>query len=110
MSLLADRIEALILQKMLEEKAKEVIVQRKELADELNCAPSQITYVLTTRFSTARGYEVESRRGLGGFIRITRLKPVVTQQVQIRVATPPGRNRMEDKWKEFLLDILEERR
>lgn len=109
MSLLADRIEALILQKMLEDQEREIILQRKELADELNCAPSQITYVLTTRFSPARGYEVESRRGLGGFIRITRLKPVVTQHVQIKVSAPPGRNRMEDKWKEYILAILEEK-
>ena len=41
----------------------------------LNCAPSQISYVLSTRFSNARGFDVESRRGLGGYIRIKKTKP-----------------------------------
>ena len=46
-----------------------------ELADELDCAPSQISYVLSTRFSNERGFDVESRRGLGGYIRIKKINP-----------------------------------
>lgn len=59
---------------MLEEKnSKEVIIQRNDLADKFNCAPSQINYVLTTRFSYERGYLIESRRGGGGYIIIKKI-------------------------------------
>ena len=47
-------------------------VQRSELAQRFNCVPSQINYVMSTRFSPERGYIVESRRGGNGYIRITR--------------------------------------
>jgi transcriptional regulator CtsR len=47
-------------------------IQRNELATHFGCAPSQINYVLMTRFNTDRGYYIESRRGGGGSIRITR--------------------------------------
>ena len=49
-------------------------LQRSELANRFNCVPSQINYVISTRFSPERGYIVESRRGGGGYIRITRVK------------------------------------
>ena len=47
-------------------------IQRNELANYLGCVPSQINYVLTSRFTPEQGYIVESRRGGGGYIRITR--------------------------------------
>ena len=50
-------------------------VQRAELASRFNCVPSQINYVISTRFSPERGYIVESRRGGGGYIRIIRVMP-----------------------------------
>jgi len=49
-------------------------LQRAELAGRFNCVPSQINYVISTRFSPEHGYIVESRRGGGGFIRITRVE------------------------------------
>ncbi len=49
-------------------------IQRNELAGYLGCVPSQINYVLTSRFTPEQGYLVESRRGGGGYIRITRLR------------------------------------
>ena len=49
-------------------------VQRSELAQRINCLPSQINYVMSTRFSPERGYIVESRRGGNGYIRITRVQ------------------------------------
>lgn len=72
MGVLADRIEAFILKKMLEEQ-EGITLRRNELAALLDCAPSQISYVLSTRFSNDRGFIVESRRGLGGSITITRI-------------------------------------
>ncbi len=50
-----------------------VEVQRRELAERFRCAPSQINYVLSTRFTVERGYVVETRRGGGGYIRIFKL-------------------------------------
>lgn len=49
-------------------------LQRAELANKFNCVPSQINYVISTRFSPERGYIVESRRGGGGYIRITQVR------------------------------------
>jgi transcriptional regulator CtsR len=73
MSNLADRIEEYL--KMILSEAEEgyVVLQRGFLANFFDCAPSQINYVLTTRFTTERGYLVESRRGGGGYLRIIRL-------------------------------------
>ena len=62
------------LNNMIEEKtSKEIIIQRNDLADKFNCAPSQINYVLTTRFSHEKGYIIESRRGGGGYIIIKKI-------------------------------------
>lgn len=49
-------------------------LQRRELAERFNCVPSQINYVIATRFSPEHGYIVESRRGGGGYIRIRRVR------------------------------------
>ena len=49
-------------------------VQCSDLAQRFNCVPSQINYVMSTRFSPERGYIVESRRGGNGYIRITRVR------------------------------------
>ena len=57
---------------MLEEK-NEIEIQRNILAQDLGCVPSQINYVLSSRFTPERGYVVESRRGGGGFIKISRI-------------------------------------
>lgn len=48
-------------------------IQRNEIAQKFNCVPSQINYVLSTRFSLEHGYVVESRRGGGGYVRITKV-------------------------------------
>ncbi len=68
---LADQIEAHLLQLLAADARVEL--QRTYLAHMFACAPSQINYVLDTRFTPARGYAVESRRGGGGFIRLVRL-------------------------------------
>ncbi len=63
------------LQESLEEAENGVLeIQRSDLAQRFNCVPSQINYVMSTRFSPERGYIVESRRGGNGYIRITRVR------------------------------------
>ena len=49
-------------------------IQRNELAEHFNCVPSQINYVISTRFKPSQGYYVESRRGGGGHITIKKVK------------------------------------
>lgn len=71
MANLADDIEQFLKLMMGDSNVAEV--QRATLAAQFGCAPSQINYVLATRFTPERGYLVESRRGGGGYIRITRL-------------------------------------
>ncbi len=71
MSILSDTIE-LFIKEMLEEEGS-TNLQRNELAQQFNCAPSQINYVLTTRFTPNRGYYTESKRGGGGYIRVVRV-------------------------------------
>lgn len=74
MARLSDLIEQFI-KEMLESKGEdELQIQRNELANYFSCAPSQINYVLTTRFTTDKGYYIESRRGGGGCILIRRIE------------------------------------
>lgn len=73
MSNIADLIEEYILRRLAEQQTGQVELRRTDIADEISCAPSQISYVLNTRFTHDKGFAVESRRGLGGFIRIVRV-------------------------------------
>lgn len=69
--LLTDLIAEAIFEALAETET--AVIRRNELAALYGCAPSQITYVLSSRFSPEQGYIVESRRGGGGSIRITRV-------------------------------------
>ncbi|MDY4519393.1 MAG: CtsR family transcriptional regulator [Candidatus Spyradocola sp.] len=71
MARLCDDIERFILQAM--QQRSWVELQRNILAAQFSCAPSQINYVLSTRFTPAQGYRVETRRGGGGFVRVFRI-------------------------------------
>lgn len=73
MSRLSNLIEEFI-KNLLESTNNGVIeIQRNELAQYFDCAPSQINYVLTTRFTLDKGYYIESRRGGGGYIKIIKV-------------------------------------
>ena len=67
---MSDRIEAFILELMRQEHEDWIQIQRNELAELFGCVPSQINYVISTRFSPDKGYIVRSRRGGGGCVRI----------------------------------------
>jgi len=72
MAQLSDSIERFIKELMSEDARIEL--RRNELAQHFGCAPSQINYVLATRFSVDHGYIIESRRGGGGYVRIVRMQ------------------------------------
>lgn len=69
---ISDSIE-LFIKELLKAQKDQIELQRNELAQQFNCAPSQINYVLATRFTTDHGYRIESRRGGGGYVRIVRI-------------------------------------
>ena len=71
MANISDIIERFILEQM--EEDCEIELSRNELANFFNCAPSQINYVLSTRFTSPRGFVTESRRGGGGYIKLIKL-------------------------------------
>ena len=73
---IADIIEHYIVTQLLSEDDNELQMSRSEVATRIGCAPSQVSYVLNTRFTLERGYLVQSRRGSGGFICIMRVLPM----------------------------------
>ena len=68
---ISDIIEEFI--KDLFDDEEEIEIQRNDLAEKFNCVPSQINYVISTRFKPSQGYYVESRRGGGGHITIRKV-------------------------------------
>lgn len=74
MARLSDIIEDFIKQRLNDNDENIIFIQRNELADQFRCAPSQINYVLTTRFTYEKGYLIESKRGGGGHIAIKQLE------------------------------------
>jgi len=73
MGTLADAIEAHLKRLLDESPTGTVVVRRSELAEIFRVAPSQINYVISTRFTLSQGYVVESRRGMAGYLRIARV-------------------------------------
>lgn len=74
---------------MLDENGRAEI-QRNELAQQLGCVPSQINYVISSRFTPERGYTVESRRGGGGYIKITRINYTAKEQLLMHIINSIG--------------------
>ena len=71
---LSDTIESFIKQMLTASEEDGVELKRNELAEYFQCAPSQINYVLSTRFTPDHGYVIESHRGGGGCIRIIHIE------------------------------------
>ena len=69
---LSDEIEAYIKRQLNEENL--IKFQRNQIARKFNCVPSQINYVLKTRFNLEKGYVIESQRGGGGYIKIKKIR------------------------------------
>ncbi len=77
---IADVIEHYIVSQLLSEDDHELQMSRSDVATKVGCAPSQVSYVLSTRFTPARGYLVQSKRGSGGFIRIIQVMPLTKEE------------------------------
>lgn len=81
---ISDKIETFIIE-LLKEDDGWVELGRNELASVFNCVPSQINYVIATRFSPAQGYLVESRRGGGGYLKIRRIRDTAPGEAVVRI-------------------------
>ena len=73
MSGLSNVIESFIIDLINRTDTGVLEIARNQMAERFQCAPSQINYVLTTRFTAYKGYYIESRQGGGGYIRITKV-------------------------------------
>ena len=71
MANISDVIESFLIDLFGDERS--IYISRNELAQYFNCAPSQINYVLSTRFTVDKGFAIESRRGGGGYVTLVRL-------------------------------------
>lgn len=71
---ISDIIEQYLKKIIHDNEHKSIEIRRSELADLFQCVPSQINYVINTRFTIERGYLIESKRGGGGYIRISRIE------------------------------------
>ena len=85
---ISNEITALLLS-MLEETGRAEI-QRNDFAQKLGCVPSQINYVISSRFTPENGYTVESRRGGGGYIKITRINYTAKEQMLMHIINSVG--------------------
>ncbi len=65
-------------------------LQRNELAEKFQCVPSQINYVIGTRFTLEKGYHVVSKRGGGGYIRIQRVDLPTHEKIHVHIAQTIG--------------------
>lgn len=72
--LMSDMIQQMIEELLMQAGNEPLELQRNELASRLGCVPSQINYVISSRFTKERGYIIESKRGGGGYVRIRRIQ------------------------------------
>jgi len=106
---LAARIEDYLLRLISVSPTQHIALQRKELAERFQCVPSQINYVLETRFTLERGFLVESRRGGGGYVRIARINLDRSRPIFEALSNSIG-DSITQKKAEDLLDLLERER
>ena len=105
---LSDSIEHFI-KTMMSEESTEVELKRNELAEYFGCAPSQINYVLATRFSPDHGYLTESRRGGGGYIRIVRVVESGSQRLMYLINERIGDSIGEEECMRLISQLKEQR-
>lgn len=105
MAQLSDSIERFIKELMSQEA--QIEVRRNELAQHFGCAPSQINYVLATRFSVDHGYIIESRRGGGGYVRIVRMQQRGDENLLQALLSRVGNSISEDAAVAIISNLLE---
>ncbi len=105
MANISDIIEKFIIQTMGAEES--VDISRNQLAEYFSCAPSQINYVLDTRFTVDKGYLKESRRGGSGFIKISKIKTSDSNEYLSSLVSDSVGDELAFRRMEQILDKLE---
>ena len=103
---LSDSIESFI-KTLITQEVPEVELKRNELAEYFGCAPSQINYVLATRFTLDNGYVTESRRGGGGYIRIVRVVNSAREQLMYLINDRIGQSITETEAVRLIAQMVE---
>jgi transcriptional regulator of stress and heat shock response len=106
---ITDLIEHYLKQILQNSSEGSVEIQRSDLADRFSCVPSQINYVISTRFTLEKGYYVESKRGGGGYIRIQRVDLPSLEAIQKHIHQSVG-DQIDQITAEGLIYQLEEAR
>ena len=105
---LTSKIE-LFLKKMIQETEDGIVeIGRNDLANYFDCAPSQINYVLTTRFTPYEGYHIESRRGGSGYIKIIKLSLEEIPDIKRLFNESIGSSITKNKAYRFINTLIEE--
>ncbi|KNF07982.1 transcriptional regulator CtsR [Gottschalkia purinilytica] len=108
MARLSNIIEDFIKSLLSEAENGIIEIQRNELAQYFDCAPSQINYVLTTRFTLDKGYYIESRRGGGGYIKIVKVNINNDKHIQNLIINLIGDSITKTKSFSLIDDFMEE--
>lgn len=107
MATLADHIEAYLKQILAGVSGGVLEIHRSDLAARFDCVPSQINYVLATRFTPDRGYVVETRRGGGGYIRIVRCAFCTEEDLYAEICRRVGQSLSQAQSEALLLRLVE---
>ena len=106
---LANQIEAYIKKLFAQSENNILELQRTDLAEIFMCVPSQINYVLDTRFAPSQGYLVESRRGGGGYLRIIKLVLSTDKQIDQAIKELGGKTVSEQAGESLINNLVEEK-
>ncbi|AFS69231.1 MULTISPECIES: CtsR family transcriptional regulator [Exiguobacterium] len=103
---ITDIIEAYLKQILHDEKKIEI--KRQEIAERFDCVPSQINYVINTRFTIEKGYFVESKRGGGGYIRIQKIVILDSHDLLDEMSRWIGNDLTEQAAEDYLIRLVNE--
>jgi transcriptional regulator of stress and heat shock response len=103
---ISDIIEQHLKEILKKSETGSIEIQRNELAELFQCVPSQINYVLSTRFTAEKGYYVESKRGGGGYIRISRVE-LTGKQMHQSILEDIGRSLSQRQAEDIIERLLE---
>ena len=108
MSTISDMIEEFLLNIVENSEDGVIHIQRTDLSNKFSCVPSQINYVIKTRFTIERGFLVESKRGEGGFLKIVKIPLIKTKVYLDRINDGSKEYISSDQTKNFLKRLVEE--
>ena len=108
MPTISDMIENFILNTVENSEEGIIHIQRTDLSNRFSCVPSQINYVIKTRFTIERGFIVESKRGEGGYLKIVKIPLIQTKVYLDRISEGTIKNISSEQARNFLNRLVEE--